>query len=53
MEMTMAEKIRPIEKVDDLTPVQRLAQSSTPNAPRYLASAKADALQKANEAVAN
>jgi hypothetical protein len=51
MEMTMVEKIRPIEKVEDLTPVQRLAKLDAERA-EILASAKADALKKANEAVA-
>ena len=46
----MAEKIKPTEKVDDLTPVQRLAKLDAERA-EILASAKADALQKANEAV--
>lgn len=46
----MPEKIKPTEKVDDLTPVQRLAKLDAERA-EILASAKADALQKANEAV--
>jgi hypothetical protein len=50
MEMTMAEKIKSTEKVEDLTPVQRLARLDAERA-EILASAKGDALQKANEAV--
>src|SRR5271168_604634 len=46
----MPEKIKPTEKLDDLTPVQRLAKLDAERA-EILASAKADALQKANEAV--
>src|ERR1700722_4007656 len=50
MEMTMPDKIKAVEKVDDLTPVQKLARLDQERA-EILASAKADALQKANEAV--
>jgi hypothetical protein len=46
----MADKIKAVEKIDDLTPVQKLARLDAERA-EILASAKADALQKANEAV--
>jgi hypothetical protein len=50
MEVQLADKIKPVEKVDDLSPVQKLARLDQERA-EILASAKADALQKANEAV--
>jgi hypothetical protein len=50
MEVQLADKIKAVEKVDDLTPVQKLARLDAERA-EVLASAKADALQKANEAV--
>src|ERR1700722_3261537 len=50
MEMTKAEEVKAIEKVEDLAPVQRLAKLDAVRA-EILASAKSDALQKANEAV--
>jgi hypothetical protein len=46
----MAEKIKPVEKVDDLTPVQRLAKIDA-DRKELFDSIKAEALQEANEAV--
>jgi hypothetical protein len=46
----MVEKIKPVEKVDDLTPVQRLAKIDA-DRKELIDSIKAEALQKANEAV--
>jgi hypothetical protein len=46
----MAEKIKPAEKVDDLTPVQRLAKLDAERKELF-DGLKSDALQKANEAV--
>src|ERR1700691_5839886 len=51
MEAEMAEKLKPVDKVDDLTPIQRIAKLDAERA-EIVATAKADALQKANEAVA-
>lgn len=46
----MAEKLKPVDKVDELTPVQRLAKLDAERA-EILATAKDAALVKANEAV--
>jgi hypothetical protein len=46
----MADKIKPVEKVDDLTPVQRLAKLDAERQELFDA-LKADALQNATEAV--
>jgi hypothetical protein len=53
----MAEKIKPVEKVDDLTPVQKLAKIDAERAKldaerkEALSVAKQEALQRANEAL--
>jgi hypothetical protein len=46
----MPEKLKAAEKVEDLTPIQRIAKLDIERA-EIVATAKADALQKANEAV--
>jgi hypothetical protein len=51
MEITMADKIKPIEKVDDLTPAQQIEKHKSQIA-EIAATIKEEALRKANEAIA-
>jgi hypothetical protein len=51
MEMTMADKPKPIERQNELTPVQRLAEIDKQRA-ELAATIKEAALKKANDAVA-